>query len=82
MGYNYLIEKHEADHQRVPNRVMWQTESYAKDTYRNWSLVHDKDYIIGDFIWTSIDYLGESGIGRWWYDGDVPGEHYQRPFYP
>lgn len=41
MGYNYLIEKHEADHQRVPNRVMWQTESYAKDTYRNWSLVHD-----------------------------------------
>lgn len=82
VGYNYLIEKHEADHQRVPNRVMWQTESYAKDTYRNWSLVHDKNYIIGDFIWTSIDYLGESGIGRWWYEGDVPGEHYQRPLYP
>lgn len=29
-----------------------------------------------------IDYLGESGIGRWWYDGDVPGEHYERPLYP
>lgn len=82
VGYNYLIDKHEADHQRVPNRVMWQTESYAKDTYHNWSLVHDKDYILGDFIWTSIDYLGESGIGRWWYEGDVPGEHYERPLYP
>lgn len=81
-GYNYMIHKHAEDHQRVPDRVMWQTESYAKDTYRNWSLVHDFDYIIGDFIWTGIDYLGESGIGRWWYDGDVPGEHYERPLYP
>lgn len=81
-GYNYMIHKHEEDHQRVPDRVMWQTESYAKDTYQNWSLVHDFDYIIGDFIWTGIDYLGESGIGRWWYDGDVPGEHYERPLYP
>lgn len=81
-GYNYMIHKHAEDHQRVPDRVMWQTESYAKDTYRNWSLVHDFDYIIGDFIWTGIDYLGESGIGRWWYDGDVPGEHYERSLYP
>lgn len=81
-GYNYMIHKHAEDHLRVPDRVMWQTESYAKDTYRNWSLVHDYDYIIGDFIWTGIDYLGESGIGRWWYDGDVPGEHYERPLYP
>lgn len=81
-GYNYMIHKHAEDHQRVPDRVMWQTESYAKDTYQNWSLVHDFDYIIGDFIWTGIDYLGESGIGRWWYDGDVPGEHYERPLYP
>ena len=81
-GYNYMIHKHAEDHQRIPDRVMWQTESYAKDTYRNWSLVHDFDYIIGDFIWTGIDYLGESGIGRWWYDGDVPGEHYERPLYP
>lgn len=81
-GYNYMIHKHAEDHLRVPDRIMWQTESYAKDTYRNWSLVHDFDYIIGDFIWTGIDYLGESGIGRWWYDGDVPGEHYERPLYP
>ena len=81
-GYNYMIHKHAEDHQRVPDRVMWQTESYAKDTYRNWSFVHDFDYIIGDFIWTGIDYLGESGIGRWWYDGDVPGEHYERSLYP
>lgn len=82
VGYNYMIHKHEGDHQRVPNRVMWQTESYPKDAFQNWTLVNDKDYIIGDFVWTALDYIGESGIGRWWYDGDVPGEHYQRPLYP
>lgn len=82
VGYNYMIHKHEEDHKRVPNRVMWQTESYPKDAFKNWTLVNDLDYIIGDFVWTSIDYIGESGIGRWWYDGDVPGEHYHRPLFP
>ena len=81
-GYNYMIHKEAGDHQRVPSRVMWQTESYPKDTYRNWTLVHDKDYIIGDFVWTAIDYLGESGIGRWWYQDETPGEHYQRDLFP
>lgn len=82
VGYNYMIHKHKSDHQRVPNRVMWQTESYPKDAFRNWTLVNGYDYIVGDFVWTAIDYIGESGIGRWWYDGDVPGEHYQRPLFP
>ena len=81
-GYNYMIHKSEGDHQRVPDRIMWQTESYPRDAFKNWEKVHDHDYIIGDFVWTGIDYLGESGIGRWWYDGDVAGEHYHRPLYP
>lgn len=82
VGYNYLIHKSEADHERVPDRIMWQTESYPRDAFRNWEKVHDNSYILGDFVWTGIDYLGESGIGRWWYEGDVPGEHYQRDLYP
>ncbi len=81
-GYNYMIHKSESDHQRVPDRIMWQTESYPRDAFQNWAKVNDHDYIIGDFVWTGIDYIGESGIGRWWYDGDVAGEHYQRPLYP
>ncbi len=82
VGYNYMIHKSESDHQRVPDRIMWQTESYPKDAFKNWEKVNDYNYIIGDFVWTGIDYLGESGIGRWWYDGDVAGEHYHRPLYP
>lgn len=75
-GYNYMIHKHASDHQRNPNRVMWQTESFPRDAFKNWQLVHEYPYIIGDIVWTGLDYLGESGIGRYYYEGERPGEHY------
>ena len=75
-GYNYMIHKHASDHQRDPKRVMWQTESFPRDAFRSWQLVHDYPYIIGDIVWTGLDYLGESGIGRYYYEGERPGEHY------
>lgn len=81
-GYNYMIHKHATDHARVPDRVMMQTESYPRDLFRNWALLNDNSYIIGDFVWTGMDYLGESGIGRWWYATETPGEHYQHALYP
>ncbi len=76
-GYNYMIFKHASDHQRNPKRVMWQTESYPRDAFRNWKLVHDYQYVIGDMVWTGLDYLGESGIGRYYYDGETPGESWR-----
>ena len=76
VGYNYMIFKHASDHERDPQRVMWQTESYPRDAYRNWALVQEHPYIVGDIVWTGLDYLGESGIGRYYYDGETKGEHY------
>ena len=75
-GYNYMIHKHESDHQRNPQRVMWQTESFPRDAFKNWQLVQKYPYVIGDIVWTGLDYLGESGIGRYYYEGERPGEHY------
>ena len=82
IGYNYLLHRAPADHQRVPSRVIIQTESYPRDAFSNWALVNDNDYILGDFVWTSLDYLGESGIGRYYYAGESEGEHYERNHYP
>ena len=76
-GYNYMIFKHASDHQRNPKRVMWQTESYPRDAFRNWKTVRDNSYVIGDMVWTGLDYLGESGIGRNYYDGETPGESWR-----
>ena len=75
-GYNYMIFKHASDHQRDPKRVMWQTESYPRDAFRNWATVNDHPYVVGDMVWTGLDYLGESGIGRYYYEGERPGESF------
>ena len=76
VGYNYMIHKHASDHERTPERVILQTESFPRDAWKNWQIVDEYPYVIGDIVWTGLDYLGESGIGRYYYDGDTPGEHY------
>ena len=82
VGYNYMMYKHEGDHIRVPERIMIQTESYPRDAFQSWSYVNDNPYIIGDFVWTSVDYLGESSIGRWYYEGENAGEHFFGDHFP
>ncbi|WP_236636793.1 glycoside hydrolase family 2 TIM barrel-domain containing protein [Sinomicrobium soli] len=81
-GYNYQLHRAESDHERVPDRIILQTESYPKDAFYNWKMVQDHDYIIGDFVWTALDYLGESGIGRYFYPGEPEGEHWVGGLFP
>ena len=76
VGYNYMIFKHASDHERDPKRVIWQTESFPRDAFKNWAITHDFPYVVGDMVWTGLDYLGESGIGRYYYEGEKPGEHW------
>ncbi len=76
VGYNYMIHKSKSDHARCPERIMWQTESYPRDAASNWHKVKENPYIIGDFVWTGIDYLGESGLGRYYYKGETEGEEW------
>lgn len=68
-GYNYMYEKYESDHAKYPNRVMFGSESYPKLTSQNWDLVEEHAYVIGDFVWTAMDYLGEAGIAHSLYLG-------------
>jgi len=63
-GYNYEPGKYESDHARNPQRVMMATESFPKDCFDYWSQVEKHSYVIGDFVWTAMDYFGESGIGH------------------
>jgi beta-galactosidase len=81
-GYNYQLNRAPSDHERVPGRIIVQTESFPRDAFSNWKMVQSHAYIIGDFVWTALDYLGESGIGRWYYTGEVPGEHWEGNLFP
>jgi beta-galactosidase len=62
-GYNYLNNQYEADHADFPERIMVGTESYTAESYAYWQQVEKNPYVIGDFVWTAMDYLGETGCG-------------------
>jgi len=63
-GYNYQVRRYEEDHQKFPQRTMVGTESFPLAIDEYWNAVEKNPYVIGDFVWTGMDYLGESGIGR------------------
>eukprot|EP00045_Choanoeca_perplexa_P021906 m.7700 g.7700 ORF g.7700 m.7700 type:complete len:1060 (-) comp8923_c0_seq1:41-3220(-) len=64
VGYNYGPDKYQPDHQRLPSRIMVGTESFPADSASVWNSVWNAEpYVLGDFIWTAIDYYGESSIG-------------------
>ncbi|WP_223233201.1 glycoside hydrolase family 2 TIM barrel-domain containing protein [Chitinophaga sp. CF418] len=62
-GYNYARDQYVKDHERVPQRVMMATESFAIEAYDYWMAVADHPWVIGDFVWTAFDYIGEASIG-------------------
>ncbi|HBF34487.1 TPA: glycoside hydrolase family 2, partial [Candidatus Sumerlaeota bacterium] len=62
-GYNYQWQQYVPDHAKFPSRIMVGTESYPKDLYENWQAVLKNSWVLGDFVWTSWDYLGETGLG-------------------
>jgi beta-galactosidase len=62
-GYNYSRYCYVSDHERLPDRIMMSTESYPLEAFDYWQDVKDNPWLIGDFVWTAFDYLGEAGIG-------------------
>ena len=65
-GYNYsLASSYAADHEKLPSRIMLTTESFPQSAYALWKISQENPYVLGDFTWTAMDYLGESGIGSW-----------------
>ena len=62
-GYNYTWNKYETDHKLYPDRIMVGTESFPTDAYETWKTVEKFPYVVGDFVWTSMDYIGEVSLG-------------------
>jgi len=63
-GYNYQIADYENDHKKYPERIIFGTESFPTQAFTVWRAVESDSWVIGDFVWTAMDYLGEAGVGR------------------
>lgn len=68
-GYNYGLGRYRRDVRAYPDRVILGTETLPGDVARAWKLVNEHPAVIGDFVWTGWEYLGETGVGVW-----VPGK--------
>ncbi len=62
-GYNYGDLRYLRDIRRYPDRVIVGSETFCKDACSNIRMAQKYPAIIGDFVWTGIDYLGEAGLG-------------------
>ena len=72
VGYNYQHGDYENDKIKYPDRVIIGTETVPKEIYQSWEATLKNPNVIGDFVWTSVDYLGEAGIGRVYYTEERP----------
>jgi len=73
VGYNYLEDHYEHDHELYPERVMLGSENFPQEIGYRWPEVEKHSYVIGDFTWTAWDYIGEAGIGKaFYFDKDDP----------
>lgn len=70
-GYNYTESKYASDHKKYPNRVIFGSENVHD--MEPWLAVKNNEHIFGQFLWTGIDYLGESNAwpSRGFYSGLV-----------
>ncbi|MCM1027957.1 MAG: DUF4982 domain-containing protein [Roseburia sp.] len=64
-GYNYKTARYAYDGEKYPNRVIYGSESYPRAAFQSWLATLENNHVIGDFVWTAWEYLGEAGIGRW-----------------
>ena len=59
VGYNYTESRYGEDHKTYPERVIYGSEN--RHDLAAWRAVTQNEHIFGQFLWTGIDYLGESG---------------------
>ena len=73
VGSNYALDAHIKEHAQHSKRILVSTESSPPvgKAYQ----VADNAFVVGDFVWSAQDYLGECGVGRSFYEGDPTEPH-------
>ncbi|GHO99604.1 hypothetical protein KSF_096520 [Reticulibacter mediterranei] len=71
VGYNYMHQRYAGDGTRYPGRIIAGTETWPHMAYDYWKETERLPHVIGDFVWTAWDYLGEAGIGQVVSDGNL-----------
>lgn len=80
-GYNYGMKRYPVEGQAHPNRLVIGSETFPYQLGFVWPQVEQYPYLAGDFMWTAWDYIGEVGLGSWYYeDADGVSANRQYPW--
>ncbi len=71
VGYNYMDMLYEEMTVKFPERIAMTTEAFSEEMFRDKQNMDLYPQVIGNFVWTAIDYLGEAGIGRIVYSDET-----------
>ena len=63
VGYNYAEYLYESQHKDYPERLLCGTETFPAQIGKTWTMTEQMSWVVGDFLWTAWDYLGEAGVG-------------------
>ena len=66
LGLNYASSRYDPDAAKYPDRLMVGAETMVADLPYNWERVKKYPQLVGDFVWSAWDYLGEACMG-WTY---------------
>ena len=77
-GYNYASGRYPLEGEAHPGRLIFGSETFIPDLAKNWAMVKKYPWVVGDFMWTAWDYLGEAGAGAWAYTKDGLG--FEKPY--
>jgi beta-galactosidase len=58
-GYNYQESRYKTDHVKYPKRSLYGSENGM--TLDMWNYVAENEYVMGQFLWTGFEYIGEAG---------------------
>ena len=78
-GYNYASPRYEQEARLHPSRIIVGSETYHYQLAENWALVEKLPYVVGDFMWTAWDYIGEVSIGAWYNTDEGPSMRQKYP---
>lgn len=76
VGYNYATNRYAMDVLRHPERLIFGSETMCYDLAKNWRAVERHRQIIGDFMWSAWDYLGEVSLAGWSADPELVNKPY------
>lgn len=77
LGFNYGTHLYLPQHKDYPDRVIVGSETLPSKLAENWKIIAQYPHLVGDFMWTSVDYLGEAGVGLPKYGGK---EEFNAPY--